>query len=100
MGGTLWQYRDRYIENSPIFYLDRVEAPVLIIHGDADLGVAPFLTDEIFSDLRRLGKRVEYARYAGEGHWAASWSRPNQIDYLSRVIDWFDRYLKHDAPAH
>src|SRR5712692_9678839 len=33
MGGTPWQFRDRYIENSPSFYLDRVETPLMIVHG-------------------------------------------------------------------
>jgi dipeptidyl aminopeptidase/acylaminoacyl peptidase len=94
MGGTPWEVRERYIENSPIFYLDRVEAPVLLIHGAADLGVPPFLADQVFSGLRRLGKRVEYARYVGESHSEEGWSLPNQIDYLNRVVAWFDRYLK------
>ena len=94
MGGTPWEVRERYIENSPIFYLDRVEAPVLLIHGAADHGAPPFLADQVFSGLRRLGKRVEYARYVGESHSEEGWSLPNQIDYLNRVVAWFDRYLK------
>src|SRR5262249_39562937 len=68
MGGTPWQFRDRYIENSPIFYLDRVQTPVLIVHGAEDPTVAPFLADEVFVGLRRLGKEVVYAKYQGEGH--------------------------------
>jgi dipeptidyl aminopeptidase/acylaminoacyl peptidase len=94
MGGTPWEVRERYIENSPIFYLDRVQTPLLIIHGGEDW---PFLADQVFTGLRRLGKRVEYARYAGEGHWEGEWSRSNQRDYLKRVIGWFDRYLKGDV---
>jgi dipeptidyl aminopeptidase/acylaminoacyl peptidase len=93
MGGTPWEVRERYIENSPIFDLDRVEAPLLIIHGGEDW---PFLADEVFTGLRRLGKRVEYARYVGEGHWEGDWSWGNQADYLRRMIAWFDRYLKAD----
>src|SRR6266536_4930004 len=37
MGGSPWQYRDRYIENSPVFFLDRVQTPLLIIQGTADI---------------------------------------------------------------
>ena len=92
MGGSPWEYRDRYIENSPMFYLDRVTTPLLIVQGASD--TAPWLSDQMFSSLRRLGKRVEYARYAGEDHWPGTWSLANQRDYLTRVIDWFDRYLK------
>jgi dipeptidyl aminopeptidase/acylaminoacyl peptidase len=91
MGGTPWDVRERYIENSPIFFLDRVQTPLLIIHGGAD---SPVFADEVFSGLRRLGKRVEYARYTGETHDESVWSKSNQIDYVRRVIAWFDRYLK------
>lgn len=94
MGGSLWDYRERYIENSPIFYLDRVKTPLLMIHGGKDDAVPSPLADEVFTGLRRLHQRVEYARYAGEGHWEGAWSRANQIDALQRSIGWFDRYLK------
>jgi dipeptidyl aminopeptidase/acylaminoacyl peptidase len=99
MGGSPWEVRERYLENSPIFQLDRVDTPLLIIHGTVDRAVAPFLTDQVFVGLRRLGKRVDYVRYAGEDHWEGQWGRPNQIDYLTRVIDWFDRYLCAGGPA-
>jgi dipeptidyl aminopeptidase/acylaminoacyl peptidase len=94
MGGSPWQHRDRYIENSPIFYLDRVETPLLIAHGSADVSVAPFLGDEVFVALRRLGKEVEYAKYEGEGHSPLTWSHVNYYDLCARLIDWFDKYLK------
>jgi len=93
MGGTPWQYRDRYIENSPFFYLDRVETPLLIVHGSEDSYVAPFLGDQIFVGLRRLGKEVVYAKYLGEGHTPREWTFANQVDLCNRMIDWFDKYL-------
>ena len=97
IGGTPWEVRDRYIENSPFFYLDRVTTPLLIIQGDDNM--APYLSDQIFVGLRRLGKPAEYARYAGEGHWEGNWRLSNQIDYLTRVVGWFDRYLAPEAPV-
>ena len=81
MGGTPWEFRDRYIENSPIFFLDRIDTPLLIAHGGEDRTVSPFLGDELFVALRRLGKEVEYAKYEGEGHSPIYWSYPNQLDF-------------------
>jgi dipeptidyl aminopeptidase/acylaminoacyl peptidase len=98
MGGTPWEYRDRYIENSPIFFLDRVETPLLIVHGKEDTAVASFLGDEVFVGLRRLGKEVEYAKYKGEGHSPIYWSYANQLDFCNRMIGWFDKYLKGSSP--
>ncbi len=92
MGGTPWQFRDRYLENSALFYLDRVETPLLIVHGTEDGTVAPFLGDQIFVAMRRLGKEVEYVRYEGEGHFPRRYA--NQLDFCNRVIGWFDKYLR------
>jgi dipeptidyl aminopeptidase/acylaminoacyl peptidase len=94
MVGTPWQFRDRYIENSPLFYLDRVETPLLIVQGDMD----PIWkqADEVFVALRRLDKEVMYAKYHGEEHWEGTWSLANVQDYWSRVIEWFNSHLAHD----
>jgi dipeptidyl aminopeptidase/acylaminoacyl peptidase len=94
MGGTPWQFLSRYIENSPVVHLDRVETPLLIVHGSEDTAVAPFLGDEVFVALRRLGKTAEYAKYEGEDHGPDNWSYANQMDLSDRMIAWFDRYLK------
>ncbi|MCI0722334.1 MAG: prolyl oligopeptidase family serine peptidase, partial [Acidobacteria bacterium] len=100
MGGTPWQFRERYIENSPVFYLDRVETPLLIVHGAEDPTVASFLSDEVFVALRRLGKTVEYAKYEGEGHSPLDWSYPNQLDFCNRVIEWFDAHIRGQPANH
>jgi dipeptidyl aminopeptidase/acylaminoacyl peptidase len=94
MGGTPWEFRERYIDNSPFFYLDRIETPLLIIHGTHDVAVSSFLGDQVFVGLRRLGKEVEYARYEGEAHVPTSWSYANQMDFCNRTLAWFEKYLK------
>ena len=54
--------------------------------------MAAFLADEVFVGLRRLGKEVEYARYDGEGHDIEGY--PNKVDYVTRMVAWFDEHLK------
>lgn len=97
MGGSPWEFRERYLENSPALYLDRVQTPLLIIHGELDDAVPVYLADQVFTGLRRLGKTVSYARYPGEGHWEGTWSHADQVDALNRQIAWFDRHLKVSA---
>jgi dipeptidyl aminopeptidase/acylaminoacyl peptidase len=92
MGGTPWQYQQRYVENSPVFYLDAVQTPLLIVHGLADWNSPPFVSDEVFVDLRRLGKQAEYVTYDGENHNILGYA--NQIDYCNRMIAWFDGHLR------
>lgn len=90
--GTPWQHPERYIQDSPIFYFDRVQTPLLIVQGDLDPAVAPFLADEVFVDLRSLNKEVEYAQYPGEGHGLSN--PENRIDGTQREIQWLDDHLK------
>jgi dipeptidyl aminopeptidase/acylaminoacyl peptidase len=95
--GTPWNSRARYLENSPVLYLDRVETPLLIVHGSNDSAVAVFLAEEVFVDLQRLGKEVVLARYEGEEHMLEGYA--NQVDYVNRMIAWFDEHLRPDQKA-
>lgn len=56
IGGTLWEYPMRFLENSPLFSLDKVQTPLLILHNDKDGAVPWYQGIELFSGLRRLGK--------------------------------------------
>jgi dipeptidyl aminopeptidase/acylaminoacyl peptidase len=94
MGGTPWEVRNKYIENSPFFYLDRIQTPILIGHGDSDWHPS-YEGREVFVALRRLGKTAEYAEYRGEGHRISAWRFADQVDLAQRTLAWFDKYLKN-----
>lgn len=95
MPGHPWQYRDQYIRNSPWFFLDRVQTPLLLIHGALDSTVSEAQSNEVFNGLRRLEKTVEYARYQDEGH--GFYLLANAVDAANRMLGWFDRYLEPGA---
>ncbi|MDQ2900641.1 MAG: prolyl oligopeptidase family serine peptidase [Acidobacteriota bacterium] len=92
IGGTLWQYPMRYIENSPVFMADRVKTPVMILANDADDAVPWYQGIEYYLALRRLGKEVYLFDYNGEPHHLLK--RANQKDYTVRMQQYFDYYLK------
>ncbi len=96
IGGTLWEYPIRFIENSPIFFVDKINTPLLIMHNDADGHVPWYQGIELFVALRRLGKPSWMLNYPGEPHWPLK--RQNQIDFNIRMMQFFDHYLK-DAPT-
>ena len=91
-GGSLWEKRDAYIENSPLFAFDQVEAPVLVICGTHDV-LGLFGARETFLGLRRLGKRVEMREYRRESHIMTDWSAEDTRDYYESVLNWFDQTL-------
>ncbi|MGA7921192.1 MAG: prolyl oligopeptidase family serine peptidase [Candidatus Acidiferrales bacterium] len=97
LGGTPWQRPLSYVQNSPVYYLDKVETPLLLVFGSADNGGSSLLSDEVFVGMRRLGKRIEYAKYQGEGHVPQDWGYANQFDLCQRVLAWLDTYLGKKA---
>lgn len=96
LGGSLWEARDRYIDNSPVFFADRIHTPLLIIHGDDDGAVPWYQSIELYLALRRLGKEAVFLQYRGEDHHPATYA--NKLDWAMKMKEYFDHYLK-GAPA-
>jgi dipeptidyl aminopeptidase/acylaminoacyl peptidase len=96
IGGSIWQYPTRFIESSPIFWMDRVQTPVMILHNDADDAVPWYQGIEYFLAMRRLGKPAWMFNYNGQPHGLRN--RADQKDYTIRLQQYFDHFLK-GAPA-
>lgn len=96
IGGSLWEKPLQYLENSPIFWADKVETPLLLIHNDSDGAVPWYQGIEYFTALRRLGKPVWMLNYNGEDHGLGK--RQNRKDWSIRMQQFFDFYLKDAAP--
>src|SRR5262249_12900396 len=92
IGGSLWQYPTRFLENSPIFHADRVQTPLIMLHNDQDDAVPWDQGIEYYLALRRLGKAVYLFNYPGEGHGLTR--RANQKDYTVRMQQFCDHHLK------
>ncbi len=95
IGGTPWEYPSRYIENSPIFNVDKINTPLLIMHNDADGHVPWYQGIEFFVSLRRLGKPSWFLNYNGEPHWPLKLQ--NRTDFSIRMAQFFDHYLKGEG---
>ncbi|HMG73824.1 MAG TPA: prolyl oligopeptidase family serine peptidase [Pyrinomonadaceae bacterium] len=92
IGGSLWEYPMRYLENSPLFRVDRVQTPLLMINNDEDDAVPWYQGIEFFLALRRLNKEAYMFSYNGEKHGLRK--RINQKDYTRRLQEFFDHFLK------
>lgn len=95
IGKTLWEAPELYIENSPIFHIDKVETPLLIMHNDEDGAVPWYQGIELFVGMRRLNKPAWMLTYNGDKHNLRKW--PNKIDLTIRMKQFFDHYLM-EAP--
>jgi dipeptidyl aminopeptidase/acylaminoacyl peptidase len=92
IGGSPWEVPLRFIDNSPIFQVDRIQTPLLILHNDADDAVPWYQGIEFFLALRRLDKPAWMFSYNGEPHHLRR--RANQRDYAQRMSEFFDYELK------
>lgn len=95
IGGTLWETPLRYLQNSPIFEVDKINTPVLIMHNDEDGAVPWYQGIEFFTALRRLDKKAWMLNYNGEPHWPLKLA--NRKDFQKRMSQYFDYYLM-DGP--
>lgn len=89
---SLWESRNTYITNSPIFFCDKVKTPILLMSNKED-GAVPYEQGlAFFLSLRRLGKPAWLLQYDGENHFLVK--KKNMIDFQEKVLEFFDYYLK------
>jgi len=92
IGGTLWEKPIHFIENSPLFFVPKINTPVLIMANDQDGAVPWYQGIEFFSALRRLSKPAWLLTYNTEDHNLVR--RPARMDLSIRKMQFFDHYLK------
>lgn len=91
IGGTPWDSTAKYIENSPIFAIDKVKTPFLTVHNDDDDAVPWYQAIEFFSAMRRLNKEAYWFNYNGEKHGLRD--RDNIKHFTVHMGEFFDHYL-------
>lgn len=92
IGESMFDNLKPYIDNSPVFFADKVNTPLLIQFGDKD-GAVPWEQGiELYLALRRLDKDVVMLQYEGEDHHLADFA--NKVDYSIKMLEFFNHYLK------
>jgi dipeptidyl aminopeptidase/acylaminoacyl peptidase len=97
IGGSLWEKPELYIENSPVFFADRINTPLLIQHGDVDEAVPWYQGIEMYLAMRRLGKDCVFLQYGDEPHHLKKY--PNKLDYSIKMKEYLDHYCKGEPAA-
>ncbi len=93
IGGTLWEFPERYVAHSAVLNADRIKTPLLCITGDQDPNVPSSQSREIYYALRRLGRDVQWVRYVNGAHRPPN-SVTEAVDFEQRILGWYDKYLK------
>jgi acetyl esterase/lipase len=79
---------------SPLNYVSKDDAPVLLVHGDADRTV-PFQQSEVMeAALKKVGVPVKLIRIEGGDHGPTFPGAKNPPDYKAEMVKWFDMHLR------
>jgi dipeptidyl aminopeptidase/acylaminoacyl peptidase len=90
-GASVYQNPAVYAKSSPITFIERSKTPVLILQGERDEEVPAPQAFEFWHAMQTLGVPTRLVVYADEGH--APQRIGDQIDVLTEMVAWFDRYL-------
>lgn len=93
----LWWFDDPELawDRSPLAHVSKDNSPTLVAHGAADERVHPEQSQELYQTLKILGVPTGLIVYPREPHGLRE--RAHQLDFMTRVIEWFDRYVKNAA---
>ena len=97
-GAEPWEDLLEVWRQSPVAYVKDFNAPMLIIHSDADHRTDLEQAEQLFAAMRWYGKTVEMVIFEGEDHGLSRGGRPgNRIERIHRIQDWFLKYLSPQA---
>ncbi|HKW00472.1 MAG TPA: prolyl oligopeptidase family serine peptidase, partial [Vicinamibacterales bacterium] len=91
IGAPPWDDPLQFIENSPIFWIEKIHTPYLTIHNDADDAVPWYQGIEFNTAMRRLGKEAYMFSFNGEPHGLRN--RDNMKYWTVHMDEFFDHYL-------
>jgi dipeptidyl aminopeptidase/acylaminoacyl peptidase len=94
---SIWEAPEMYIKVSPFMFADKINTPILLIHGEADnnSGTFPIQSERYYHALKGNGKVVRYVTLPLEAHGYVA--RESIEHTLYEMISWFDKYVKSQS---
>ena len=89
-----WNRKDIYINDSPLFNADKINTPLLLLHGSADTNVPFGESLQLYTALKLLNKEVELIQITGSNHHIMKYNKRKV--WTKTIIAWFDKYLKDE----
>ncbi|MBE0639213.1 MAG: S9 family peptidase [Bacteroidales bacterium] len=90
-----WNNQELYVGQSPLFSADKINTPLLLLHGADDTNVPVGESLQLYTALKLLGKQVEMIEVAGQDHHILDYKK--RIIWQKTIFAWFDKWLK-DQP--
>lgn len=90
-----WTRKDLYVDQSPLFRADKVNTPLLFLHGDSDNNVPVGESIQMFTALKLLGKETAFVAVADQDHHILDYDKRKK--WQNTIFAWFEKYLKNDS---
>lgn len=89
-----WNNPEFFTKHSPLFNADKINTPLLLLHGNADTNVPVGESIQMFLALKLLGKTVEFVEVDGENHGVADYKK--RLEWQNTIFAWFAKWLKEE----
>ena len=90
-----YDQRDLHWQRSPMYHIEKAKTPTLVVHGMSDARVHPGQGIELYTALKHKNVPTKLVLYPRQPHGLRE--RAHQLDFIKRVVAWFDQYLKKMA---
>ena len=90
-----WTKPELFTKHGSLFNADKINTPLLLLHGTSDTNVPPGESIQLYNALKILGKPVEFIMVDGEDHYISDLGKRAQ--WHKAIMAWFARYLQ-DSP--
>lgn len=89
-----WTRKDLYVDQSPLYNADKINTPLLFVHGDADTNVPVNESIQMYTALKLLGKETAMVLVKGENHHILDYDK--RIKWQNTIWAWFAKWLQDD----
>ncbi len=95
---SLWEAPEVYFAMSPFMHADKVNEPILLIHGEADnnSGTFPIQSERFYGALKGHGAVARLVMLPHESHGYRA--RESLMHMAAEMTSWLDTYVKEDPP--
>lgn len=89
-----WTRKDLYVDQSPLYNADKINTPILFVHGDADTNVPFNESVQMFTALKLLGKETAFVAVKDQDHHILDYQK--RLDWQDTIWAWFAKWLQDD----
>lgn len=93
-GSYPWSHRELYVNQSPLYNAEKINTPILFLHGDADTNVPVGESIQMYTALKLLGKETAMVLVKDQDHHIKEYNKRIQWQYT--IWAWFAKWLQDD----